>query len=217
MTATLFIRVSASIQGCLRWLLSSFLSLQRCIDFCTLCGRKKEDRKGEMEAGKEEGRGTETGRMDGRMEGRQEEREGGRKRGKWEEERRKGRKEGREEWREEGRREGGRIYGRKKEVSKLEILIPIEYDDSIVLIFHQIWKLFLQNKLSLLHLTSSWEPYKGLRSKYIEMDIDKNTHCGLACYTSGRKFSAFITCLCSFPDSQVPTGEPFACSVCVTG
>ena len=174
MTATLFIRVTASIQGCLQLLLSSFLSFQGSIDLCSLCGREKKE-------GREGGR------------------EGGRKGGG---------KEGR----------GGKGGKEVRKEQTMEMTGLIKYDDSAVLTFRQIWKLlFLQNIQSLLHLPSSWEPYKGLRCRDTEMDTEENARWGTASCTPTRKFPAFISFLCSSPDSQVPTGGPFACRVCVTG
>ena len=62
MTATLFIRVTASIQGCLELLLSSLLSFQRSVDLCSLYRkegegiRKEGGREGERRKGRREGR-----------------------------------------------------------------------------------------------------------------------------------------------------------------
>lgn len=77
-------------------------------------------------------------------------------------------KKGREEGRKEGEKErGGREGGReeRKKEQTMEITGLIKYDDSDVLMFLQIWMLFFfffkQNLQSLLHLPSSWEPYKG--------------------------------------------------------
>lgn len=62
MTATLFIRVTASIQGCLKLLLSSLFSFQRSVDLCSLYGKEREGRRkeggreGERKKGRREGR-----------------------------------------------------------------------------------------------------------------------------------------------------------------
>ena len=76
MTAALFIRVTATIAGCLQLLLSSFSSFQRSIDLCTLCAREKKE--GGGEGGREEEGGKE-GKKEERREGRK---KGGRKEGK---------------------------------------------------------------------------------------------------------------------------------------
>lgn len=65
MTATLFIRVTASIQGCLELLLASLLSFQRSVDLCSLYGKERE---GRMKEGGREGE-----RRKGRREGRKKE------------------------------------------------------------------------------------------------------------------------------------------------
>ena len=76
MTAALFIRVTATIAGCLQLLLSSFSSFQRSIDLCILCAREKKE--GGGEGGREEEGGKE-GKKEERREGRK---KGGRKEGK---------------------------------------------------------------------------------------------------------------------------------------
>ena len=61
MTATLFIRVTASIQGCLKLLLSWLFSFQRSVDLCSLYGKEREGRRkeggreGERKKGRREG------------------------------------------------------------------------------------------------------------------------------------------------------------------
>lgn len=96
---------------------------------------------------------------------------------------------------------------------------PFKYDGGTVVVPPQPENLFSRNMLSCLGLLpSSREPHEGLNAcKRIEMDFDNNAHSGTASCMSARKFSESITSPCTSPDSQVPTGEPFACRVSVTG